>query len=197
MTKKLSTFAAEHKAFGRADDEVGRADTALRAQQAKVADADVVQDAAVGALASARVGEGASRTKPFAELGFDPPSTIQTLGYAKEAKIATKLANAAAKAKGAGAGVKRAAKDLERAAAAVLAALRPIDGLIRARAEALAGRVGHEQAWETSFAALKRATRVAEDDGERGLFAALFQDDARVKPKRAKPAAAPVATPAP
>jgi len=73
------------------------------------------------------------------------------------------------------------------AARKVEAALKPIAKLEKARADAMAKRDALEQAWETAFASLKRGAKAAEDDGHRGIHAALFERPAPAKKKaRAK-----------
>ncbi len=79
----------------------------------------------------------------------------------------------------------KAAKAVTTALAAVAPALKATDGA-RSRRDALV------QPWETAFAALKRGARAAEDDGAKGLFAALFESTATVrKPTKKKPVAPP------
>ncbi|HLL55623.1 MAG TPA: hypothetical protein VK447_18830 [Myxococcaceae bacterium] len=46
------------------------------------------------------------------------------------------------------------------------------------------------QTWESRLAALKLAAKVADAEGERGVYAALFTDTRPAKPKRKKTGAA-------
>ncbi len=141
-------------------------------------------------LASKLVGDGLPRKNPFAPLGFKPPAVVQRMGYAEEAKEVLKIATKARKVKGASKETLDAAKDAERSARAVTHALGPIPALKEAYKAALLKRDALAQPWETAFAALKRGARAAEDDGAKGLFAALFERPAKPrKRKQAKPAA--------
>ena len=173
IAARLARFKAAHAAYSAAEGAATRAEAALGAQQEKVGDADVVQDEAVLALASALAGAGLARTNPFKPLGFAAPSTITVLGYAKEAKEVLRLAKvvrgkkALATAHGKAAAAAKAATKVQR----TLAPIKKLEkkaGTARARRDALA------QPWATAFAALKRGARAAEDDGAVGLYAALF-----------------------
>jgi hypothetical protein len=194
---KLAAFAKLHGAFLAAEKKVGRAEALLRAQQAKVAEADSEQDALIEQLARERVTDGAARAQPFKALGFDAPSAIRGMAVKKEAALVRKLAKKAASAAGASKGTLATAKALDKAGAAVLAHIDPIRALEKAYADALSARNALGQPWATALAMLKRAARVAEDDGVRGLHAALFASSAPVRRARAAKPAPPPAPPAP
>ena len=93
---RVEAFRRAHVAFVAAHGKVETAEAALRAQQEKVGDADIIQDAAVQTLASCLVGDGLPRQNPFKPLGFAAPSVIVDTGYADEAKIVARLAAKAA-----------------------------------------------------------------------------------------------------
>jgi hypothetical protein len=191
VRSKLQRFSAAHRALLAAQKRVLAADTKVCAQQAKVGSADVVQDEAVEALAVRRISDGASRTQPFVELRFDSPSVIKSMGYGDEAKVCLKLSAASKKATSCSKQTAAAADGLARAARAVQATLAPMDKLLKDRITAITARSATEQEWETAFAALKRAARAAEDDGAKGLFAALFQRTAAKKTSKKAAAAKP------
>lgn len=180
---RFTAFASIHKLYAAAHAKVGKADRALQKQQAKLAEADVLQDEAVARLAAKLPADGLPRTQPFKPFGFTRPSALQQREATAEAKLLQKLAAAVLKHKGASAATKAAANAALKAAAGVLGASAPIAKLTSARTSAMHARDALEQAWETAFAALKRGAKAAEDDGAKGLFAALF--DAKPKAKRA------------
>ncbi len=199
---RLSAFRKAHAAYAKAEREVRAAEAAQFAQESKVAEADVAQDAAVDALASAMAGDGAPRVSPFKKLGkFGAPSDIKVMAYEKEATLCAALAKAALAWKPGTAKTKAAAKKLAGAAAAVKAALKPTHGLRKQKLAAIARRDGFGQTWSVAFEKLKNAARTAEDDGARGLFEALFRDDTptapRAKKKPVAPAVPVAAPPAP
>jgi hypothetical protein len=198
IAPRLTAFAKIHAAYLNADAEVKDASAALRAQQEKVADADVEQDAAIQGLAAALAGEGLPRANPFKPLGFPAPSAICVLGYAKQATEVQKLAAAVSKRQGAGKASRAAAKSANAAAKRVLAAIKPIARLEKARTDAMTRRDTLEQPWETALAALKRGARAAEDDGAKGLFHALFDRGSAKKTTKPRSKSAPnAASPTP
>jgi hypothetical protein len=187
IAPRIAAFKKIHAAYLKANEQVRKADGALKAQQEKVAEADVDQDAAVQSLASALAGEGLPRTNPFKPLGFASPSAISQMAYAKQAAAVGELAAAAENRKGAGAASKKAAATARAAAKRVLTAIKPVERLEKDRSNAMAGRDALEQPWETALAALKRGAKAAEDDGAKGIYNALFVR-ASAK-KNAKPSA--------
>jgi hypothetical protein len=189
---RLAAFAAAHAAYAKAEREVRAAEESQLAQEGKAAEADVVQDAAVDALATAMAGDGAPRTAPFRPIGFGAPSDVKAMAYAKEAKECKRIAKAALAWKPGTAKTKSAAKKLAAAAAVVEKALSSAPAMRKKTSGALARRDALGQAWRTAFEKLKNAARTAEDDGAQGLFDALFHDDARAAPKAKKAATAPI-----
>lgn len=187
---RLAAFTKIHKVYCKADEEVKAASEALLAQQRKVAEEDVEQDADVNGLASALVGEGLSRQNPFKELKFASPSEVCAMGYEREANVVIKLADAVEKRKGAGKASKAAADKARASAKRVLAAMKPIAKLEKGRSDAIAKRNALEQPWETAFAALKRGAKAAEDDGAKGLYNALFVRPSSKSTKKRAPKAA-------
>ncbi len=180
---RLAAFEKAHLAFVSADGVVKAADRTIRAQQAKVGEADVVQDEGVDALATAAVGEGMPRLAPFKLFGFDSPGSIKKMGHTAEAKVVLALAAKVLKRKPPLPKSRKAAKALAAAGKAVLAAAAPLEGLEKKRKTAMSKRGAVELAWEKAFAAVKRGARAAEDDGAIGLYETLFGS----APAKAKP----------
>jgi hypothetical protein len=191
---RLTQFAGAHRALVKAQTALDAAERALGARRAIVAERDVDQDDSVDRVASALVGDGLPRVNPFKGLSTHTPTKLKTLGYAAEAKALTALVSKARRRKGLSpktlatlTGAEKAARAIATALDAVGPAMKAIDGA-RSRRDALV------QPWETAFAALKRGARAAEDDGSKGLFAALFESTAAAKrpaKKPKKPAAPP------
>lgn len=188
MTKpigpRLATFRKVHDQYMAADDAVKEADAAVRAQKAKVAEADVTQDEAIETLSCTVVGEGLPRLTPFKPLGFASPSSLKKMEAGAEARELLRLAAAVKAHKPALTESRKVAAQLEAAAKGVLVAVEPIADLERKRREAVSKRDALEQGWETAFAALKRGARAAADEGAAGLFEALF--GSAPKPKRTR-----------
>jgi hypothetical protein len=182
---RLAGFKKAHTSYSTADAGVKKAGEALQKQQAKVAEADVTQDEAVMGLAVALPLDGLPRANPFKPFGAPAPTTVQGLGYAEEAKVVLALEKEVLKRKNLSKGSAAAAKTAGKAALRVQAELVPIPKLIKARTDAITRRDALAQAWETAFAAVKRAARSAEDDGAKGLHAVLFER-AKAAPKRKK-----------
>jgi hypothetical protein len=183
VKKRFDSFTAIHKLYAAAQAKVTKADLALRKQQAKLAEADVRQDEAIARLAAQLPADGLPRMQPFKPFGFTSPSVLQQRQATDEAKLVQKLGAAVLKHKAVSATTKGAASAAVKAADGVVTASAPIAKLKSARTNAMQRRDALEQAWETAFAALKRSVKTAEDDGAKGLFAALF--DAKPKAKRA------------
>ncbi len=193
VKKKLDGLRAVQREYDAARAAAGKANAALLAQERIVGDLDDKQDAAVDTWASARVGAGAKRTQPFADLEGPSPSDIQRMDTTAEAQLIQKLA--AADRKHPDARVKKAAAAADVAAKAVLASMKPLAALKRTRDAAISSRDAIGPRWEKSFASLKRATRSAEDDGATGLVKALFDAPPRKPAKKKAAPAAPPATP--
>lgn len=182
---RLTAFSKVHGQYAAAHAAVEKADQAVRAQQAKVAELDVTQDECVDALATDAVADGMPRLAPFKALKFKSPSVIKAMGNVDEAKEALSLAAAVMKRKSKMPASQKAANALAKAAKAVLAAAKPIEGLIKKRKAAMSRRDALEQGWEKALAAMKRTARAAADDGHVGLYSALFES-AAPKAKSAK-----------
>jgi hypothetical protein len=196
IAKRLRRFSKAHRARLRGQRAIDGAERKLTAQQRKLAVADVTQDGRVDALVAARIGAGANKTQPFADLGAPPPSTLKTIGYAKEARACLSLTGKIVKRKEKPR-VAAAARRLAKAADAVLAAHGPIATLQNAVADARRSRDADEQEWETAFASLRDACKLADRDTGSRLFDALFVRTAgtRAAPRDRQVAAA--AAPAP
>lgn len=192
IAKRFTAFQKIHLAYVAADAKVKKATAALMTQQGKVAEADVDQDAAAMRLAGALPADGLPRLNPFKPFGAPPPTALCAMGHAAEAKTALALVQKVQKRKGLSKTSLDAAKDLGATAKKVQATLAPIPKLTKARTDAMSARDALDQAWETAFAGLKRAARAAEDDGAKGLYAALFERAPKARSKaKAKPAASP------
>lgn len=182
---RLAAFARAHLAFLAAADKVTAAEAVRDAAQAAVAEADVAQDAAVDALVLALVTAGAPRLSPLKGLSNVAPHDLKRLATQRQAKEVLRITAALTKRGGATPGLRRATKAAGDAAGAVLKAIASVGPRERLYQESLAARDALSQPWETSLAYLKRAVRVAEDDGAEGLFAAMFQRAAEAPRKRA------------
>jgi len=186
---RLAGFAKAHGAYSAADAVVKKTSDALQKQQVKVAEADVTQDEALVELANALPLDGLPRLNPFKPFGAPPPTKLQGMGYAEEAKAVLALETAVLKRKNLSKGSIDAVKAAGKAALRVQAELLPIPKLTKARVDAMTRRDALAQAWETAFAGVKRAARAAEDDGAKGLYGVLFER-AKAAPKRKKKAPA-------
>jgi len=194
IAARLTAFKKIHGAYCGADQSVKKTSLALEAQQRTIAECDVTQDIAVDDMAIALPNDGLPRVNPFKPFGAPSPSVLKSMGTAKQAETLIKLAGAVLKRKGLSQRSIDAAKAADQAAREVLAAIKPIAKHEKARTDAMSRRAAIEQAWETAFASLKRGARAAEDEGYKGLFAALFERPAKRKsPSKSKtkaPAAA-------
>jgi hypothetical protein len=196
VTARLTVFAKIHKEYAAADALVQKASAELREQQAKVGDADAAQDDLILALASTLPADGFPRVNPFKPLGVVSPAALCALGYAAEAEEVLRLEKALRKRANLSKPSIAAAKAAGQAARDMIASMEPIPRLEKARAAAMTRRAALEQKWETAFAGLKRGARAAEDDGAKGLFAALFdrpEPKAKSRTKKAAPRPRPPA----
>lgn len=189
---RLAAFVRAHQAYVTAADKVVAAEAVRDAAHAAVAEADVTQDAAIDALVLELVGAGAPRLSPLKGLSNIAPADLKKLGTQKEAKELLRVTAAIGKRAGLSPALKRSTKAAHDAATAVLKAAVSVVPREKLYQESLAARDALSQPWETALAYLKRAVRVAEDDGATGLFSALFQRtaEAPAKKKPAKPAVA-------
>lgn len=183
---KLEAFRKHHAALTRATAALEEAEKFHDAAQRALGECDTEQDAAVEALATALVAIGQPRTSPFKAISNLPPSRVATLGYTAEADALETIARKARKLPRVDAGVRAACGDAERIVRALRHASKAVERFGAKVAEARTRRDALTQPWETGLAALKRVTRVAEDDGAKGLFAALFEVTAPAKKPRAK-----------
>ncbi len=190
---RLAAFKRAHEAFVRASDKVQAAEAVRDAAHAAVAAADVVQDSSIDVLVLALVTAGAPRLSPLKGLSTYSPSDLKSLATAKEAKELQKVVAAITKKGAAKGALRKPTKAANDAAAAVLKAIASVVPRERLYQESLAERDALSQPWETALAYLKRAVRVAEDDGATGLFAALFERTAEAPKKKPAKGAAPVA----
>jgi hypothetical protein len=194
VTTKLAAFKKIHAGYVAAEKAATAASDAEATALQAIATADVTQDVELDKLASALIGAGGKRTNPFAAMGFEAPSLIAKMGYGDEAKRVKQLV--AALDSKAPAAVKAAGKNALAASAAVTKAIALAVAPKAARVAALSGRHALDQGWETAYASVKNAARVAEDDGAKGIFNALFGGPKpRPKKKAAKAPAAAAVTP--
>jgi hypothetical protein len=197
---KLAAFTKIMAAYTKANKAVMAAEAKLDAAQVAVAEADAAQDAAVTTLAAKMIGDEAPKANPFKIFKLAAPSTIIITRVEEEVKTTAKLAKRAAGWKDASPATKAAANKLGNAAALVAKALTKVPPFEKAHRAAIAQRDALGIPWTRTLAKLKNAARVAEDDGHRGIFAALFGVTPTRPAKRAvakKPTPTPPATPPP
>ena len=183
LAAKLDAFVKAHRAYVRANGGVRKAQDAHAAQLARVAEADVAMDDAVDAFANALVAEKVDgltfpRANPFKALGFPAPSRVKALGYGAQASLTKEILTAARAVLPKRSRALVVARELDVATDQVLMLLVPLVPLAAMRALAIEKRQALELPWEHAFAALKRASRVADDDHAakiaRGDLASLF-----------------------
>lgn len=184
---KLAAFAKAQKDYVAAAERVRKAEDKAAAAQATVGARDADLDALVEELASALAGEGLPRANPFKPFGAAAPSKVTQLRQAEEPKVVRKLVAAVRKSKGRGKATLGLLPRLEKACAAVEAALPAVAAAGAALSGAIAQREALALPWEKAFSSLKRAARVADDDGAKGLFEALFQRTAKPNGGKGKP----------
>jgi hypothetical protein len=175
VAERLSRFRKLHTSYRGADGAVLRTSLALHRQQAKIGAADDAADSALFALAEALVAEGLPKANPFKPFGALAPEKLADLGYGEEARKVVALSAAVAKRPGMSRRAIAAARAASRAASHVQDELGPMPDLQKRRADAIARRDGIGQLWETALAGLKRRARAAEQEGAKGLYAALFE----------------------
>lgn len=183
---KLDAFRAAHVAYVKAHASTEKAEASLAGGEAKVGDADGVQDALVRTLAAKMIGDGAPKANPFKMFGLPPPTTVVPMAVEKEVTVTKALAARASKWAAASKETKAVAAKLGAASAAVSKAIGQLGALRKGRSAAIAQRDALGVAWVRALAQLKNAARAAEDDGAAGLFAALFEVSKPAPRKRAK-----------
>lgn len=188
VAKRLDAFGKDHKAFVAADDKVKDATEKLDKALRVIGEKDATLDKCVDELASAAVGSGLPRTNPFKPLGHPSPSQMKEIAQSEEPEAVRKVAADLRKHPGASKQLLDACSKAEKAANEVDAAFKPIEALEKAQAAAITRRNVIGRRWEKSFAALKNGARAADDEGDYGLFEALFE--ATAKPKKPKTVAA-------
>ncbi|MEZ4392095.1 MAG: hypothetical protein R3A48_13435 [Polyangiales bacterium] len=190
IAAKLAQFRKAHSSLSKASAALATAEQRLVDAQRDVADFDNDQDAAVGALAASLVTVGQPRLNPFRKLSKYAPGRMQQIGYAAEARALLELTARARKLDGLNNEVQAAAREAERCARALLAAVAVAEHVAERAAAARDRRDALCQPWETALAALRRAVRAQEQNGASGLFDALFRPATRraksVPPKRAE-----------
>lgn len=188
IAKRLSAFTKDHKAFITADDQAKAATDKLDKALAVIGQKDATLDKCVDEVASAAAGSGLPRANPFKPLGHPSPSDLKATPQEKEPEAVRKLTADLRKHPGATKQLLDSCTKAEKAASEVDAAFKPIESLEKAQAAAITRRNVVARSWEKSLAALKNGARAADDEGDFGLFEALFQ--ATAKPKKSKPVAA-------
>lgn len=193
---QLAAFTKAHGAYALALTKVSAAESVRDLAQRAVGEADAAQDAAIEDLARVLVSEKASRQSPLKGLTKYSVSDLKNLAVAKEAAEAQKIVAALNKREKPSKELKRVTKELAASSAAVLKAITSVTPREKLYQDTLNARDALGQPWETTLAYLKRAVRVAEDNGATGLFAALFQRTATA-PKKKPATAAKTKKPAP
>ena len=189
---RLAAFMSAHRALAKGQTAVDKEELTLGTRRAVVAERDVDQDEVVERVVAALIGDGLPRSNPFKSLSTYTPTKLKALAHAAEAKALTAIVTRARKRKDLSAKTLSALNAAEKAAKGVVAALGAVAPAQQKVDAARSRRDAMVQSWETSFAALKRGARAAEDDGAKGLFGALFVSTAPAK-KPAKKKPAPVA----
>ncbi len=184
IAKRLAAFGKDHKAFLAADEKVKDASDKLDAALRNIGAKDAALDKCVDELASAAVGSGLPRTNPFKPLGHPSPSDLKEIAQQAEPEAVRKLTADLRKHPGATKQLLDACAKSEKAANEVDAAFKPIETLEKAQATAITRRNVIARRWERSFVALKNGARAADDEGDYGLFEALFQATAAPKKPR-------------
>lgn len=189
LKKRLTEFTRVHVALVKAQRTVQTAEDKHAALLDVLAEHDVDQDAGVDALAVALIAEGQPRLQPFKGLGVASPSEVRREPFVAEARTILKLATRLSKRKLTPA-TKSALKKVTDSAKRVIAADERASAAETAVRDAREKRDALILPWSRAFVTLKRAARVADDDGAKGLYPALFHA-AAAKPRKAKPAPAP------
>lgn len=187
ITRKLTTFIAAQRSYKAAHRNVEAVEAKMEGLQRSVALHDAEQDEAVEALARELAHEGHGRTNPFAAFGAPSPALIKKRSWAVEAKTIHQLVATVQRSKTVSQSARDAAGAAERAAVALEAALPQLDALEVTLRDARHKRETAGQTWDTALAALRRAARVAADDGAPGLYPALFGRLQQAKPARTTP----------
>jgi hypothetical protein len=202
---RLQLFEHVHRSYASAQKKVDTAEGSLDAAQRRLAELDQLQDEALEKLACTVATDGAPRKTPFESLGAPPPNKIMRLPFAEEAAAIHQLVVLVLRSKTASEATIKAAKAVDKAASIVEEAIVPIAKLENAVRDARHLRDTVAQKWESAYAALRRGTRAAADEGGPELDGLLFPPIVRpVTKKKAQeeqpaPAVqqAPPATPAP
>ena len=194
---RLEGFARVQGDFAAAHARVEKAEAALAAAEARVAQRDREQDEAVERLARALINEGQSRTKPFAGCGGPTPAALMRLPVAQEAQAIQALVTALGRSPGLSKATQQAMSAADKAAHLVEKALEPIAGLQAAVDAAREARDALTPTWDNALAALKRGARAAVDEGAPHLYATLFQPPARNSKRARHTSPVPVTPPAP
>lgn len=171
---RLSAFRAIHGNFVLAHDSVKQAKETLRKQRTKIEELGAGQRAAIEVLARHLPGDGFSRQNPFKTFGAPSPSVLKGMAVDEQAAVILELETAVLKNATFSQDSLSAAKSAGDAGRLVKDALTLLETLETTYRTAKTKREALIPAWERSFSSLKRATRMAEDDGHLGLFDALF-----------------------
>lgn len=191
VAKELAAFAEAHRDYAAAEAAVEAARAAKRAQEERVAELDLDQDAAIDKLAAAATADGLPKGNPFKPLDASkpvpPPATLKRMQYAKEAEVVRRVVWLLGRRKDLSARTRDEAKAADAAAANLLGALAAVPALEGALREATARREALAQPWETALARLKLGARYADQTEGAKLYATLFQSQP-AKPAKAKAA---------
>lgn len=185
---KLAQFRKAQQNLAKAEDALAAAEARLIDAQRDVAEFDNDQDAAVAALASSLIAVGQPRINPFRKLSKYAPARMQEIGYGEEAKALLELSGKTRRLAGATPELHAAAREADRSARALLAAIVVAERAAERVTAARERRDALGQPWETALATLRRAARAMDQNGSPGFFDALFKAAARraksLPPKR-------------
>ena len=195
IKSRLKAFAAVHRRYLGAQGKVETLDEQLREIQAQLAQRNIVQDEAVEALACALATDGQPRANPFDAFGAAAPSLLKKLPFAEEATAIDQLVAAVQRSKTVSQATRDAAQAAQKAARAMEAGLAQAEAVKARLQKSRRRRDAIGESWDKAFAALKRRTRSAADDGGTDLHPALFGRlvQSRSKKKKATVTAAPAA----
>jgi len=195
VKERLARFAREHRRYVAAQRNVTAIARQLRAARARLSASDAAQDDALEALARELVADGHRRRNPFAAFGAPSPSKLARLPFAAGVEAVHRLVGAIERTTAISATTSQAARAADAAARAVEQAMVRVEQVEARVRAARQTRDAIGRAWHTAYAALRRGSRAASDEGAPELHAMLFQPPRRVSAKgRGRAGAAPLTT---
>jgi hypothetical protein len=200
VKERLGTFEKRHRNFSDAERTVKQAENELSSQVEVVKKSVVKLRGVIVMLASAVSLDGEPRTRPFAAFGEKPVSRFTNQPHAGFAASSVRLAKAVLQGKGTSKTTTDVARKVLVAAAELEAALEAEKALESERHHAVTDRNALVGDWERAFHSLKRGVLDAEDNGQSGLYEALFPRKRKVAvamPAIVAPAPVPSPSPSP